>query len=228
MQAVILAAGRGTRMKKLTEDTPKPLLVVDEKTLLHHKLAELPEAIDEVILIIGYHGDKIRVALGEECEGKKIRYVEQDTLDGTAGSLWRAKDFLSGRFVVLNGDDLYGREDVELVIESDDWIVGAAQSLEGGKIALDEEGRVTDFVEGKRTELAPTSTNLFGLDVRVFEYPLIPKAEGSSEYGLPQTVLAASKASGIPLKTITTSFWLQVTAPEDLARTEEALRVRKK
>lgn len=218
-------------MKHLTEDMPKPLLQVDGVTLLHHKLAELPDFVDEVILVIGYHGEKIREAFGDESDGKKIRYATyapDELLDGTAGALWRAKDMLRGRFLVLMGDDLYGREDLELAAEADDWTVGAEKSQEGGRFVFNNEGAVIGIEEGQHEDKVLTSTNLFGLDTRVFEYPLVPKAAGSDEYGLPQTVLAASKTSGIPLVAQRASFWFQVTAPEDLVPAAEALRARKR
>lgn len=214
-------------MRELTDTVPKPLLEVDGKTLLHHKLAELPDSIDEVIFIIGYQGEKIRAAFGDETEGRKIRYVEQDTLDGTAGALWRAKDMLTGRFLVMMGDDLYGREDLELVAESSDWIIGVAESKVGGKMVFDEHNAVVGIEEGKHGEPVLTSTNLFGLDTRVFDFPMVPKSEGSEEYGLPQTVLAASIASGIPLRAQQATFWLQVGTPEDLPMAEEVLRTHK-
>ena len=105
--------------------------------------------------------------------------------------------------------------------------MGAEESREGGRFIFNGEGAVIGIEEGKHTDKVLTSTNLFALDTRLFEYPLVPKAEGSSEYGLPQTVLAASKESGIPLVAHRASFWFQVTAPEDLAPAAEALRARK-
>ena len=214
-------------MMELTDTVPKPLLEVDGKTLLHHKLAELPESVDEVIFIIGYQGERIREAFGDEECGRRIRYIEQETLDGTAGALWRARDTLTGRFLVMMGDDLYGREDLELVAESSDWIIGVAPSTVGGKMVFDEHNAVVGIEEGEHGEPVLTSTNLFGLDTRVFDFPLVPKSLGSSEYGLPQTVLAASVASGIPLRAQKASFWLQVSSPEDLRVVEQELRARR-
>jgi len=60
MQAIILAAGRGTRMGELTNDLPKPLLKISGRPILEYTLANLPREIDEVILVIGYHGHKIK------------------------------------------------------------------------------------------------------------------------------------------------------------------------
>ena len=59
MKAVILAAGKGTRMGDLSLETPKPMLKVLGKTLLEHKLDSLPDVIDEVVITVGYLKDRI-------------------------------------------------------------------------------------------------------------------------------------------------------------------------
>src|SRR5215212_8859235 len=107
MQAVILAAGRGTRMVELTTEVPKPMLEVSGKTLLEYKFDALPEEVAEVIIIVGYLGSVIQRRFGGEYKGKKLFYVEQEELNGTAGALWHAKDILKDRFIVMMGDDIY-------------------------------------------------------------------------------------------------------------------------
>ncbi len=229
MQAVILAAGRGTRMKELTEGTPKPMLRVDGVTLLHHKLAELPELVDEVIFIIGYHGEKIREAFGDSYEGRKISYVEQKELNGTAGALWAAKDLLTDRFLVMMGDDLYSKEDVISVAETPDWaiLVSPTEHMASGGRVIVEDGKVVRIEEGDYTGQAGLmNTNMFALDTRVFEYPMVPKSAGSSEYGLPQTVLPAAVSAGISLHALNATFWYQITSPEDLTGAEAEIRGR--
>ena len=66
MQAVILAAGEGVRLRPLTLERPKPLIKVDGKTLLEHNLDQLVGVIDEVILVIGYKGNMIKEYIGNE------------------------------------------------------------------------------------------------------------------------------------------------------------------
>ncbi|HEX2792777.1 MAG TPA: sugar phosphate nucleotidyltransferase [Candidatus Paceibacterota bacterium] len=228
MQAVILAAGRGTRMNELTTTVPKPMLLVSGKTLIEHKLDALPGSVDEVIFIVGYQGDAIRERFGDAYGGRSIRYVEQGTLDGTAGAVWRAKDLIKDRFVVLMGDDIYGTNDIARSTRVLDWsiVVERTDTMgAGGSMVVDEKGSVVAIEEGDhRGKPGLMNTNLMTLDTRLFDFPLVPKAAGSDEYGLPQTVVAAAQAGGIPLTAVYSTFWIQVTAPEDLALAEERLK----
>lgn len=227
MQAVILAAGRGTRMKALTDAVPKPMLRVAGKTLIEHKLDALPEAVDEVIFVVGYQGDVIREAFGDSFAGRRISYVEQETLDGTMGALALARPYLTDRFVVMMGDDLYARTDIEACLAAPGWsvLVKATDAMSsGGRMVMSEKGNIVAIEEGDHTgKPGLMNTNLFALDPRAFEHPFVPKVQGSSEYGLPQTVVAASAQAGIPLKAVEATFWFQITAPEDLEAAEQAL-----
>lgn len=227
MQAVILAAGRGTRMGELTSGTPKPLLEVHGKPLFQFELESLPDIIDEVIVIVGYLGGAIQQRFGDSFGNRKIRYVEQGVLDGTAGALWRAKDVLKRRFLVLMADDIYSRDDAARCIEREDWIMLVKKTehmITGGNVVTDAEGRILEIEEGRHGGMPGTiNTNLFALDTRLFDYPMVPKSEGSDEFGLPQTILAAAKTSGIPFATEQASQWIQITSPEDLAKAEAIL-----
>jgi dTDP-glucose pyrophosphorylase len=181
MQAVILAAGRGTRMGALTAELPKPMLTVGRKTLLEHKLETLSGICDEVIIVVGYYGDMIRDHLGSEYSGVPIRYVTQEVLDGTGGAIVLARPFLTDRFVVLMGDDLYSRDDVERVCAKSDWALLIEKTEHmgaGGSMTLDANGSVTGIEEGNhRGKQGIMCTNMHLLDARFFTYPMVPKAE---------------------------------------------------
>ena len=88
---------------------------------------------------------------------------------------------------------------------------------------MEEEGKIVDILEHSVAGEGLVGTNLFALDPRVFSYPPVPKAPDSSELGLPQTVLAASRASGIPLALVEATRWVQISGPEDIARAEQLL-----
>ena len=217
-------------MGALTEDRPKPMLEVAGKTLLEHKFDALPDEVEEIILIVGYLGGKIQERFGGDYNGKRILYVEQEILDGTMGALAQAKDILKDRFIVMMGDDLYSKDDVETCIAIPDWTILVEEMEElnsGGRIITDESGVVVDIEEGNHAgKTGSISTNMFVLDTRIFQYPMVPKAAGSDEFGLPQTVLAASKAGDIPFEAVPATFWIQITAPEDLAKAEEILKLK--
>jgi len=71
MQCVIICAGKGTRMRPLTEHTPKPLLEVCGKPILQHVVEALPEEIDELVLVVGYLQEQIRSYCGDEYFNRK-------------------------------------------------------------------------------------------------------------------------------------------------------------
>lgn len=119
MQAVILAAGRGTRMGPLTHTMPKPLLPVADRPLVAHVAdAAVAAGIDELILTVGYGGDQVREYFGSQYAGVPVRYAEQPHQRGTADALAVAADLLEGDFAVLNGDSLYDAEDLSRLFES--------------------------------------------------------------------------------------------------------------
>lgn len=232
MQCVILAAGRGTRMEELTSKVPKPMLEVGGKTLIEHKLDALPDEVNEIIFVVGYLGNVIRNRFGELYAGKRILYENQDTLDGTAGALWRSQPLLKDRFLVMMGDDIYAKEDIAQCIATKGWallVQGLPELYRAGRVELDADGNIADIMESskedeRRREPGIASTNMYVLDTRLFNCPLIPKYTGSEEYGLPQTVVAASKRLGIRFEPVYSDKWIQITSPKDLTAAEEALK----
>lgn len=225
MQAVILAAGRGTRMRELTESIPKPLLPLAGKPLIEYQFDALPDEVDEVIVVVGYLGSAIQQKFGGEWKGKRLLYIEQDTLDGTAGALWRAKDILKDRFVVLMADDIYAKEDVRRAADARNWILGvlSVEDMDGkGKVTTDKKGNIVEVVEDSHGP-GLVGTNLFAFDTRLFSSKLVPKSRGNAEYGLPQTAIKASRELGIPFTVQESSEWIQISSPEDLREAEEKI-----
>ncbi len=228
MQVVILAAGKGTRMGSLTSDTPKPMLIVSGRTLLEHKFDQLPEIVSEIILIIGHHGEVIRQAFGDSYKGKHIRYVEQIDLNGTMAAVTLAQKYIEGKFLVMMGDDLYSNEDILKILDVEDWgmLVERTESMAmGGMVITSGDDRVLAIQEGDyRGKAGLMNTNMMLLDKRIFNYPMVPKAAGSTEFGLPQTVVEAADRDSIPLHAVYATGWIQVTSPEDIPLAEARLK----
>ncbi|OGM99310.1 MAG: hypothetical protein A2817_00465 [Candidatus Yanofskybacteria bacterium RIFCSPHIGHO2_01_FULL_39_8b] len=123
MQAIILAAGKGKRLRPLTLKIPKPLVHLAGKPLLEHTFNELPDNITEVILVVGHRADQIKKHFGSYFNGKKIKYVKQMAQKGTFHALRVAKKLLDKNFLVLMADDIYTKKDLESLINHDQAIL---------------------------------------------------------------------------------------------------------
>jgi len=108
MKAMILAAGRGERLRPLTDTTPKPLIEVGGRTLLDHHLAALADAgFGEVVINLAWLGDRIRAAVGDGSRyGLHVRYSDEgEHALETAGGIVNALPLLGDEaFAVINGD----------------------------------------------------------------------------------------------------------------------------
>jgi NDP-sugar pyrophosphorylase family protein len=109
MKAILLAGGKGTRLRPLTVHTPKPIVPIFNRPFLHYqidRLKQVPE-IDEVILSLNYQPRRIEDVFGDGSDvGIKIRYVVEPSPLGTGGAIRYAGDSLTESVVVFNGDVL--------------------------------------------------------------------------------------------------------------------------
>lgn len=184
MKAMILAAGRGTRLYPLTADRPKPVIPVMGVPLLHHVFDLLKESgINEVIINCHHEGDTLKEFLEGQNLGINLQFSVEEDLLGTAGGVKHAEDFFGNTFVVVYGDNLFDI-DIQDVINfhrSKNALVTVALSHverpeECGVVSLDESGRVTGFVE--KPEKGKAQTNLVNAGLYVVErevLDLIPK-----------------------------------------------------
>lgn len=108
MQAIILAAGRGTRIRPLSDTTPKTMLPVATKPIGAHVAdAAVAAGAEKLVFTIGYRPDGIRDYFGTTYRGVPVEYATQSKRDGTAAAVVAAIDHIEGPFAVLNGDNLY-------------------------------------------------------------------------------------------------------------------------
>jgi len=108
MQAVILAAGEGTRMRPLTHALPKPMVPVADRPLVAHTAdAAVAAGVDELVFVVGYEAAVVRDYFGDDYRGVPVSYAVQEEQLGTAHAVRAARDHIDGAFAVLNGDDLY-------------------------------------------------------------------------------------------------------------------------
>jgi dTDP-glucose pyrophosphorylase len=117
MQAVLLAAGKGTRLRPLTDEKPKALIEVDEKPILTHCFETVVELrAEELVVVVGYEGDEIRERYGDSFSDVPITYVRQDEQLGMAHALLQAEPYVDGDFMCVDGDCVI-RCDLEPLVE---------------------------------------------------------------------------------------------------------------
>ncbi len=150
MKVIIPMAGYGTRMRPHTYSRPKPLIAVAGHPMLKYLLDSLQELdIDEYIFIVGYLGEQIEAWIRENYTFKST-FVVQDELIGQADAIYRAREHLNGPAVILFSDTLFDA-DLSTLNQTDADGVVFVKEVEDprrfGVVELDEQGRVTRFVE---------------------------------------------------------------------------------
>lgn len=222
MQCVILAAGKGTRLRPLTENTPKPLIKVHGKSLLDHIVEALPSSIDELIIVTGYLEEQIHAHCGEVFHGKKVTYVHQAEPKGTGHALWLCKDLLRGRFLFMFADDLHGRQDIARATSyTRSMLTLTTDPPERfGIVVRHPDGTLAEIIE--KPDHAPSnlaSTGVMVLDEHIFEFEL--KKETNGEFYL--TDVIAAYAAKYPIAVVEQSLWVPIGYPEDIQKAEKIL-----
>lgn len=225
MQALILAGGKGTRLRPLTVYTPKPIVPLGNRPFLLSQIEMLKQAeIIEITLSLNYQPDKIEQVLDDgAAHGVKLRYLTEPQPMGTAGACRFAHDFLKTTTVVFNGDIL---TDINLndVIEFHQKQQAAATivltPIENpaayGLVTVAPDGRIEDFLEKPKPEdLKNLTTKTVNAGIYIIEpeiIGLIPENENYSfEYDLFPALLK-QKARFFAF-VAADSYWLDIGTP---------------
>ena len=122
MKAVILAAGKGTRLHPLTLTRPKHLVPVGGKPIIDHILATFKHAgINEVVFIVNYMAERLQQHLGDGTKyGMKFEYAVQKQLRGTADATSFAEPFVKENFLLAYGDWLTTPDAINAVLQTHD------------------------------------------------------------------------------------------------------------
>jgi len=114
---VVLAAGKGERLRPLTDDRPKVVLKVANRPIIEYVLENLSPFVDEFLIVVRYEKEKLMQALGDEFNGKPIIYVEQLEGEGTARAIYSVKNYIEDEsFLVANGDIYFELDGVKTLI----------------------------------------------------------------------------------------------------------------
>ena len=227
-KAVILAAGRGTRMRDLTAAIPKPMVLVCGKPVLQYIIEGLRDAgIERVLLVVGYRKETIIDYFGRGSEfGVQVGYAEQVTQDGTGRAVELAKSFCEDNsFILSYGDILVDRscylpltrpEDAEILVT----VKRMNDVTQGGAVYVNDAFEVVDLREKQLP--GEVQTPWYNAGIYTFKssiFPYIARLEKSprGEYELTDAIRALAR-EGKNVKAIEIKGkWADVRDPEVLA-----------
>lgn len=238
MEAVILAAGSGTRLRPFTENLPKGLIRIGEKTLLEYSLDGLKQkGIDEVIIVVGFKAELIQEKFSNNYHGLRITYIFNHEYDKTGSmySLSKAKDAVKGRdILLLESDLLFDPKAVQIALtcQFKDLILVSDISNSGDEvyICVDNNHRLTDLGKNRTDEIKKSALGeQMGISKFSKEFldSLFKKAEDeylqkiyTSDYE--ECVFAVSQ-SGYPVYAVLCDGlpWIEIDRKEDLERAEK-------
>jgi NDP-sugar pyrophosphorylase family protein len=231
--ALLMAAGRGTRLGAMTADIPKPLLEVAGEPLLAHILEGLIEAgLARFVVVTGYRGEQVEQwCLNFQAihPSVTIRTVHQTNLNGTGGAMLTARrllldeeSFIFGWGDILMDRDNYPRFTAELRRADCDLLLAVNEMEDpwrGGAVYFDSDLRVERIVEKPPRGTSSTRWNnagLFATNRCLFDYVERLRPSPRGELELPQAI-AAMIADGRVVRAFTLrGFWSDVGTPEDL------------
>lgn len=229
-KAVLLAAGRGTRMRELTSDIPKPMLVVRGRPILQHIIDGMRDAgVREVLIVVGWRADVVRDFFGDGGKfGVRVEYTTQVVQDGTGKVVELARDFCGADpFLLSYGDILvepsnYHRlasptDDVEAIIS----VKRNEDVSKGGAVFVNDRFEMTDLRE-KPQPGEPTSpwynAGIYMFRSSIFDFTAKLQRSPRGEFELTDAIrdlaLSGKKVQALEL----TGDWADVRDPEVLAQ----------
>lgn len=238
MKAMVLAAGLGTRLRPLTETTPKPLVDVCGRPMIAYAL-DLVRSVGIVDVAINLHhlGDHIRAALGDGSDyGLRLHYFDEDPILDTGGGIANARALLGGeRFVVLNSDTITDIDLAAMLDLHESRRATATMLLRPdpeaeryGVIEVDAQQRVRRFLgrpaPGLDADEASRLTSLMFGGVHIFEPRVFDYME-TGVFSITRETYPRMLAAGEPIVGyIHHGFWRVLDTPEGLAAGRDAVR----
>jgi dTDP-glucose pyrophosphorylase len=237
-KAVILAAGRGTRMRELTAKLPKPMIEVRGKPVLQHIIEGLHNAgIRHCLIVVGYRADAVQDFFGDGSRyNVGIQYKTQTVQDGTGRVVDLAHDFVTDRpFILAYGDILVDPSNYKSLVDlSDDveailTVTRGEDVSKGGAVFVNEQMELVDIREksDRWSDLSQGAmpfynAGLYAFRPSIFDFTQKLKPSPRGEYELTDAIRDLAQ-SGKKVKALElTGQWADVRDPEILAQLNQS------
>lgn len=223
MKAILLAGGKGTRLRPLTLHTPKPVVPIFDRAFLHYQidlLRQLPE-IDEVILSLNYQPRRIEEVFGDGAgTGVRIRYVVEPSPLGTGGAIRYAAQGVTDTLIVFNGDvmtnvDVAAVVDLHRARKAKATIVltPVDNPTAYGLVETEPDGRVRRFLEKPNPDEITCDTINAG--IYVLEPDTFDRIPKDVSYSIERAYFPSLIERNEPfLAYIDRGYWIDIGTPE--------------
>ncbi len=222
MDAVILAGGKGTRLKPLTDYVPKPLIPINNKPLIEWQIRYLKKfGIRNIIICTGYKSKQIEDYLDKKANfGVKIRFSIEDKPLGTGGAIKKAAKIIQGNsFLVLNGD-IITNIDIKQLYKKKNTVALVELKTRYGTVTINKD-KITEFREKKSVPNVWMNAGIYHLERGIVEK--LPTS-GAIEKTAFLTYAKDGGVHGIKFKD---SFWFSIDSHKDLEDCSETLKLKK-
>jgi dTDP-glucose pyrophosphorylase len=228
-KAVILAAGRGTRMRELTNELPKPMIEVRGKPVLQHIVEGLRDAgIRSLLLIVGYRADAVRNFFGDGSRyDVAVQYETQRVQDGTGRVVDLSREFVGDSpFILSYGDILLDPANYKSIVDLPDnteviiTVTRGEDVSKGGAVFVNEEMELVDIREksGAGEQTTWYNAGLYTFRPSIFEFTAKLKPSPRGEYELTDAIRDLARSAKTVKALELTGEWADVRDPEVLAR----------
>ena len=222
-KALILAAGKGTRMWPLTDNTPKPLLPLGGVPIIKRQIDELKKVgVKNVYVLIGYQMKEISDFLGDGKEhGVKIEYIIQAEQKGTGHAILQAEGKIKGKFYCINGDTTIDRKNLEKMSGNSNstcMMVTKVSDAARFGVVNSKKGKLISIVEKGMSGEAMINAGQYVFSEKIFDS--LKKVEKSErgEYEITDALQAiADNVDVVEYE----GFWKDIGCPWDLITANE-------
>lgn len=236
MKALVLAAGEGTRLRPLTTNIPKPLLLVAGRPFMSHVLEALSaQDIKDIYILVGWKANKIKEHYGDGSRlGLRINYLEQRERKGTAHAIGCADGSIDEPFVCVNGDVIIFEDDLRKMVEkhrsTGATVMGAVTVPDPERFGVIEaqDGRLVKIHE--KPKVPPTkliNAGAFVFNPGIFARIRATPRSVRGEFEITDTLNTVAQQEAVHIVELKEG-WMDVGLPWDLLKANEILMSRLK
>jgi len=226
LECVIMAGGKGERLRPLTEKTPKPMLQLGDKPIIEHNIDRLTQyGIEKIYISINYLGEQIKNYFGDgSSKSISIEYIEEDKFLGTGGAIRLVNNFKSEYILVMNSDlftdidfeDLYLNTinaDAEIGIASIPYTVNIPYAIFDR-----DDNRVLSFKE------KPNNTHYANAGIYILKKELVERIPENKFYNMTDLIQDVLDQGGMVIQNPIYGYWIDIGMHEDYNKAKEIVK----